>query len=796
MLKGTVDERKFNKNSSLKNNCPYEINSKKRKCTTNNDRISALSTYLYKKIGEIDKSFKEGAISDKRHIEIFMIWLGEKLFKIDNDYTSTLEESYKKNLENSMGSVNYWKVTNSKELYKKATIKKMSEYYNLLNYICKLIIEYNKNEKKPNRRTLINYYTQCDNYYKTIHKSIQNCGPYLQLLDSLKMIYENFRMYNMDIYSKLKGAEKELLLKRVKHLTTFQNENKYLLTVNAVLSFDDKECIKVKSKDEKIGEQIALKKSQDPGNSKKPDKGPQARFSPSASQGKQTPPEPAKPPATPPVQPQPQPQPQPQQKSEPKPKPKPKPESKPPTSLQNQTQSPPTTVQKPVPEAPPPPEPQPPGTLPAVPPETKPQGPKIPLEPQPNPSQPTLPPQSTSGPTKPAPQPDPQSASSPQASKPDPPPLSQNDSSSQKSQAGGSSSGSGNPDGGSTGPAPSTSGGSFNMWSPFFGFLLNVPDKFNKASEFIEKNRQHFKDAKDKIIGAYDNAVNNLKNVYNVSNNYVNDFVKDVIDQLNKTNTPSKQNGNKPGSGSQMDGGNPTNHLPQFQPQNITDPSKVPSQNPAPTPIKDPPSNLSLPPQLPSPPTPPPKGPLQKGQPLLQSQSITPQNPQVKQPNHQKIGQFVKSLSSDLILKKPWNIFPTTWNGSGDCKPEIKFMNATLVCCTSEQCSLTGITVILVLIPIILLIAYKYLSFGSSKKSEKKNMKRVINFHDGKSKTKIIISSNDRSKHLKPVINLVSGKKNSLLNIYKIIQADPMPFINLFFLLIFFVYKRKRDTIE
>ncbi|SCL84339.1 hypothetical protein PCHDS_000500300 [Plasmodium chabaudi adami] len=27
-------------------------------------------------------------------------------------------------------------------------------------------------------------------------------------------------------------------------------------------------------------------------------------------------------------------------------------------------------------------------------------------------------------------------------------------------------------------------------------------------------------------------------------------------------------------------------------------------------------------------------------------------------------------------------------------------------------------------------------------------------------------------------------------------KVDPMPFINLFFLLIFFVYKRKRSTIE
>ncbi|EUD70309.1 hypothetical protein YYG_04627 [Plasmodium vinckei petteri] len=60
-------------------------------------------------------------------------------------------------------------------------------------------------------------------------------------------------------------------------------------------------------------------------------------------------------------------------------------------------------------------------------------------------------------------------------------------------------------------------------------------------------------------------------------------------------------------------------------------------------------------------------------------------------------------------------------------------------------------------------------------------MKRVINFHDGNRKTKIIISSYDNKKDLKPVINSVGGKKGPLLNIYKLIRADPMPFINLFF---------------
>ncbi|CAD2097400.1 PIR protein CIR protein [Plasmodium vinckei petteri] len=39
-------------------------------------------------------------------------------------------------------------------------------------------------------------------------------------------------------------------------------------------------------------------------------------------------------------------------------------------------------------------------------------------------------------------------------------------------------------------------------------------------------------------------------------------------------------------------------------------------------------------------------------------------------------------------------------------------------------------------------------------------------------------------------------KKKSLLNIYKLIQADSVPFINLFFLVIFFVYKRKFKYLE
>ncbi|KEG01642.1 hypothetical protein YYE_03742 [Plasmodium vinckei vinckei] len=108
-----------------------------------------------------------------------------------------------------------------------------------------------------------------------------------------------------------------------------------------------------------------------------------------------------------------------------------------------------------------------------------------------------------------------------------------------------------------------------------------------------------------------------------------------------------------------------------------------------------------------------------------------------------------------------------------------------------------GISIIVILIPITLTILYKYLSSGWRKElTRKKNMKKVINSIGGKKQIQIIIKSSSRKKQTKKSINSVHRKKPSLLNIYKIMQADPVPFINLFFLLIFFVYKRKSDFLE
>ncbi|SCL86154.1 hypothetical protein PCHDS_000508300, partial [Plasmodium chabaudi adami] len=262
----------------------------------------------------------------------------------------------------------------------------------------------------------------------------------------------------------------------------------------------------------------------------------------------------------------------------------------------------------------------------------------------------------------------------------------------------------------------STSGGSFDLGPLFREFLLNGTKFYNKASQFIKDNHQKFKEATDQINDVYNDTVDNLKRVYNASSIYFSVMLNSITNQLDQVGTP------KPGSSGDSlpqnsdqskETGDPLPPQPSPQPKDST-------QITSPNPSQDSPSNLPLPP----PPNPPPIS-SQQNQLSPQSQSTTLQNPQTNPPTQKIIAQLAKSPSSDDIFRTPWNIIPTTWNGSGDCKPEVNFMNATLVCCTSEQCSLTGISVMLVLIPIILLIVYKYLSSGWRKEMKrKKNMKK------------------------------------------------------------------------
>ncbi|CAD2096693.1 CIR protein PIR protein [Plasmodium vinckei] len=612
------------------------------------------------------------------------MWLGDKLFKIDNDYKATLEESYKNNLENHTGNFKYWTVINSKRAYKGSNVSYISELYSLLNCICNLITEYKKN---PNSKKVETNSKTCYQKFINLYDKVKECYTYFHLLKNLKNIYDGIRNDAIQKDNALKAAIKRAATKRVAirsdiiknanitppiknssqllgyvlnastislvDLTTPDWDQRFPDESDQIIDFHTQPCLELRTKIEQQQENHAPK-----------------------SQDSTT---------LPPALPQPQ------------------------------------------------------------------QGPPPQTDPL----------------TTDSSLPSPQNGSSSQTSQigglnsqneSKGPESSKINTSGTNDNKGSSSSGNENPDGESSDPASTTSGGSFNFWSSIFELALKGKEYHNKASEFIEQNKENFKNGAEKITGAYNIAVDNLKDAYDKSSKYFNKCISNVIDQLSKIDTPSKSGDKQSGPCSPMGGGNISNHPP-------SNPPPIPPINPK----------------------------LQK-QVSLQPQSITQQSSQIDPPKHKTADntnlQLVKSQSTDPNLKTKWNILPTTWNGSMECKPKINFINTTLVCCTSEQCSLTGISVILVLIPIILSIAYKCLSREWEKKSEKKNMKRIINLANGNRKTKIVISSYDKKKDLKPVINLVGKKKDPLLNIYKFMQADPIPFINLFFLLIFFVYKR------
>ncbi|ETB60552.1 hypothetical protein YYC_02196 [Plasmodium yoelii 17X] len=83
-----------------------------------------------------------------------------------------------------------------------------------------------------------------------------------------------------------------------------------------------------------------------------------------------------------------------------------------------------------------------------------------------------------------------------------------------------------------------------------------------------------------------------------------------------------------------------------------------------------------------------------------------------------------------------------------------------------------------------------------SSSTQKKQDKKFIDLSTQKKQDKKLTNSYTQKKQTKHFINSIYWKKYPLLNIYKLMKADPVPFIILFLLFIFYVYKRKGDSLE
>ncbi|VEV55121.1 CIR protein PIR protein [Plasmodium vinckei vinckei] len=378
-------------------------------------------------------------------------------------------------------------------------------------------------------------------------------------------------------------------------------------------------------------------------------------------------------------------------------------------------------------------------------------------------------------------------------------------------EGGGSSDGSKTPVDQATMHSSGASNGYFsNLWKARLNpmnYIPSVPDIYetskniltsatNQASNAYNSAVTAVKDNYDSVMTAvkdtYDSAVTAVKNTYDTTmttvkgaysatTNYIGGAVNIITNQLNPFGN-SQLGGNQSGSGGSEGGTDTSNHSQQYpkQPVNPTSPSSVtPPDPPQPT------QQLSQTPSSSKPQS-------NKTQDKLQ---ITDKNGAINQVQSHDTNpgaggiQTTENSSTD----------PSNTGNGRTTETVVKINEKPSIWCigSNTKCDITGISIIIISISIILTIIYKYLSLGwTSKSKRKKNIKKVINSIGGKRPVQIIIKSYDRNKDLKPVINSVGRKKDPLLNIYKLMQADPIPFINLFFLLIFFVYKRKYDFLE
>ncbi|SCL90693.1 CIR protein, partial [Plasmodium chabaudi chabaudi] len=571
-----VNEEKFNNSGLFTYRCPRK--EREYICTTNNERINTLGVYLYENLNKISKDFKGEGNEANRHIEIFMMWLSDKLYKLENNKSATLEESYKKYLENNMPSFNYWNVVGSKKEYKIANVWYMSRLYSLLNDICSIVIEYNKSKSKnKNKKKIEKDSQECYQKFINIYKDIKECYSYFHLLKFLKSIYDVIRNDAIKETDATKeGIKKKLLTDNgirkafashikdskqvlgnvlnaltisLKDLTPEDWNQRFLDESDQTIDLNTQKCLGLHSE---ISQQAKKDIS----------KNAPTERSQSGSNKLETPT------ALPPS-------PEPQKQD---------------------LQSPPQPPEKP-----------------------KDSQEKTPSVPEKGSSQPQLP-------------------DSPQSHE-------------QK--------------------------------------LENNQEGSGKSSKDPQTNEK-ISEPPPSLPGGEKKESQNIK-----------------------APTPGGQNNDNP-------------------------------QPPTPTQDHGSPDSKQMNPSDPSP--------EKKSQTSVDSSSKTPNLRIISKDPGINIEKKVPQLLKIKDIFKAYN------------RPE------------------TAIAVIL--IPIISLIIYKYLSRERTKKSEKKNMKKVINLAYGKRKTQIIIKSCDRTKDLKPVINSVDRKKDSLLNIHKFMQADSIPFINLFFLLI------------
>ncbi|CAD2098327.1 PIR protein CIR protein [Plasmodium vinckei] len=390
------------------------------------------------------------------------------------------------------------------------------------------------------------------------------------------------------------------------------------------------------------------------------------------------------------------------------------------------------------------------------------------------------------------------------------------------STGGGPGSENGDTSGGSKTPGDqdgtNSSGTFYGYWSSTLGNRLNFLNYLPSTSDIYETPKNILTNTANKITSAYnsaktiaqdtydktvtavkdayDNTMTNVKGAYSATTNYISDGFSSLTSQLSSLSFFSQLGDDQSGSGSSGNGSSTDNNPLKALQTPESDPNSLPP-SPSQSLSQSPSQSSSNQPHEPLQPPPSPKEPssIHGSQDKFQNDASNT----LQQPDPNTGAGGVQTLPITQVTLLSSNTDPSTQGNGSTTGTVVKINEKSSIWCIAQnkKYDILGISIISISIFAFLAIMYKYLSLGCTRKSKrKKNMKKVINSIGGKRPVQIIIKSYDRNKDLKPIINSVDRKKDPLLNIYKLMQADPIPFINVFFLLIFFVYKRQLNYLE
>ncbi|SCL82968.1 CIR protein [Plasmodium chabaudi chabaudi] len=768
-----VDTQKFNKHSTIKAYC------RNGGCKTNEERINALNAYIF-------KTFKDSIKVKQRYNdydEYLLMWISDKLLKIHkkgkgkkigvgrmDDFT--LKRAYEEYLKNHIQRLDYWVLLDMNSGLKEANLWYMSEFYKLLNLICKIITGYNN---RAQTKKIYKYPADCSHQYKNLYLNISECKPYLDLLNKLKGIYDDFSSA-----IKKTGSNPELASK-LKKLTPKDREEMDAVRGFKTYNFNTEQCKFPKKKNTKP------KKTGSPGLPPPP-KEPLKRDSPE-------PPSPQEP----------------QRETQ---------QSSSTESAPQLPQAPASDIQKDSPgsqgisggtsgqlpnhgdksqnsdDG----QPDPAGNS-----ETTKKRADIPSvqdkaqETNPATSENTgkenaqrsdITDTSNKDHKLKVSEPIPQDKQVHQPPEDENPPKENgselkdnvkeldNTQTDTDTQDGSNPEHKNNQDNTDT---PTSTEGNHNVFN--WSILIKYGNLFvSRIEEYREPvtNSLHYIQT-----NLYEYTWPTLNKVYTTFREYSENFnimdyfkVESKPNKLKDSETPEGGPQNKKDKEDKEDKEGGGSSLPDSEKKEPHD-----TQQPTPTEQRD-------------------------------------DNPQEQHsiPKHdQTDSEQEKTSDSSLEKQSQASVNPSsdthsTETGSKDVGTNVEDKIPQLVNSINifKGYNRPEIAITILLIPIISLIIYKYFLSGWRKELKKKQkMKKVINLFgankttktvinssDGKKQVQIIIKSSSQKKQTKKSINFVNRKKPPFLNIYKLMMADAIPFINLFFLLIFFVYKRKRNTIE